>query len=111
MSTHPKDTNETAPPSISVVVPARDERSSLPELIASIEAQTLMPDEVIIADGMSSDGTRDWLRSAQTTRDWLVVVDNPERTTSAALNRAIDAARFPVVARMDAHAVYAPDYL
>ena len=44
-------------PRLSVVVPVLDERAYLPGLIASIEAQTLTPDEVVVVDGMSGDGT------------------------------------------------------
>lgn len=98
-------------PAISVVVPARDERRTLPLLLDSIERQTRPPREVIVADGGSQDGTRQWLREAQRTRPWLIVLDNPRRQISPALNLAITAAAGPVVARMDAHATYAPDYL
>jgi succinoglycan biosynthesis protein ExoA len=96
---------------VTVVVPARNERDALPALISSIEAQTVPPGEVIVADGMSEDGTREWLEGACTQRPWLRVVDNPARAISPALNTAIAAARNPLVARMDAHAVYAADYL
>jgi succinoglycan biosynthesis protein ExoA len=96
---------------VSVVIPARDEREALPALIRSIEAQSLAPDEVIVADGMSQDGTREWLVEACAERPWLRMVDNPARTISPALNTAIAAAQGPLVARMDAHAVYAEDYL
>lgn len=96
---------------VSVVVPARNERHALPHLLASIERQTQPPVEVVVADGVSDDGTREWLVEAQATRPWLVVLDNPRRTISPALNAAIAAARAPIVARMDAHATYADDYL
>jgi succinoglycan biosynthesis protein ExoA len=98
-------------PAVSVVVPARDERRTLPLLLACIEQQTRRPREVIVADGGSRDGTREWLREAQRTRPWLIVLDNPRRQISPALNLAVAAAGSPVVARMDAHATYAPDYL
>jgi succinoglycan biosynthesis protein ExoA len=96
---------------ISVVVPARNERTTLPDLLAAIESQTLRPDEVIIADGMSNDGTREWLADACASRPWLRVVDNPAVGIAAGLNTAIEQARNPLVARMDAHAVYAHNYL
>jgi succinoglycan biosynthesis protein ExoA len=98
-------------PEVTVVVPARDEREALPALIDAIERQTQQPVAVIVADGMSRDGTRAWLEQAQGSRPWLRVLDNPERQISTGLNRAIAAARSPVVVRMDAHATYAPDYL
>jgi glycosyltransferase involved in cell wall biosynthesis len=67
--------------------------------------------EVIVAEGQSTDGTRQrldlWIKRDPRVR----VIENPERTTSTALNRAIKAARGSIVARMDVHTEYAPDYL
>ena len=74
---------------VSVVIPARNERHSLPLLIESIERQTIQPQEVIIADGMSTDGTREWLVDACKERPWLRFVDNPQQIISSALNTAI----------------------
>jgi cellulose synthase/poly-beta-1,6-N-acetylglucosamine synthase-like glycosyltransferase len=98
-------------PSISVVVPVRNERHQIPDLLAAIEAQTLRPVEVLVADGRSDDGTLEWLRAAARSRPWLRVVENPARVIPSGLNLAIARARGEVVARMDAHASYAPDYL
>lgn len=42
---------------ISLVIPMKNENSSLAELINSIERQTYQPDEVILVDGGSTDGT------------------------------------------------------
>ena len=42
---------------VSVVVPVRDEEASIRELLDSLLAQTRPPDEIVIADGGSSDAT------------------------------------------------------
>jgi glycosyltransferase involved in cell wall biosynthesis len=42
---------------VSVVIPARDEAASLPELLASLEGQGLRPSEVVLVDAGSTDGT------------------------------------------------------
>jgi 4,4'-diaponeurosporenoate glycosyltransferase len=44
-------------PSVAVVVPARDEAHALPRLLASLAAQSRRPDEVVVVDDGSVDGT------------------------------------------------------
>ena len=46
-------------PPTSVVIPARNEEPSLPRLLASLRQQTHPPDEVIVVDDESQDGTRE----------------------------------------------------
>jgi succinoglycan biosynthesis protein ExoA len=100
---------------VSVIIPVRNERDRLPRLLALVEAQTLWaggePDQVVVMDGDSTDGTRGYLEQARARRRWLTVVDNPDRIVPCALNRGLAAATGELVARMDAHADYAPDYL
>ncbi|WP_068773891.1 glycosyltransferase family 2 protein [Paenibacillus sp. FJAT-26967] len=45
------------PPRVSVIVPARNEERRIGPLLASLRAQTLPPDEVIVVDDSSTDGT------------------------------------------------------
>src|SRR5215203_7239776 len=42
---------------VSIVVPVRDEEHSIRELLDSLLAQTRPPDEIVITDGGSVDGT------------------------------------------------------
>ena len=67
--------------------------------------------EVIVADGMSDDGTRDVLDAFAKTDDRIVVVDNPKHIVPTGLNAAISAAQGKIIIRMDAHTDYAHDYL
>ena len=46
-------------PSLSIVIPTKDEEVLLPRLLRSIEAQTLQSVEVIVADAKSEDRTRE----------------------------------------------------
>lgn len=97
---------------VSVVIPVRDEIARVPEVIANVAAQSLRPYEVIVVDGASTDGTREWLEERARREDgWLVVVPNPRRIIPVALNLGLAAARGDLVARMDAHADYPADYL
>jgi len=52
------------PPSLSVLVPARDEAHNLPELLGSLAQQGLQPRELIVVDDQSSDLTAEVARRA-----------------------------------------------
>jgi succinoglycan biosynthesis protein ExoA len=99
--------------SVSVIVPCRNEVRFIGRCLDSIRASdypTVLL-EVIVADGMSEDGTRQILARYLEADSRVRLVDNPERTTPAALNRAIEVARGAVILRLDAHAEMAPDYI
>jgi succinoglycan biosynthesis protein ExoA len=100
-------------PAVSVVVPCRNERTAIRESLTSIAS--LMPPEgdfeIVVADGMSEDGTTQILAELAARFPIIRVIPNPGLSVSAGLNRAIRAAQARVVIRMDAHTRYAPDYL
>ncbi len=99
---------------VSVVVPCRNERSDIADFLAGLRAQALPPGwtlEVVVADGMSDDGTRKALDDAAAADPCVVAVDNPGRIVSTGLNRALAVSRGEVVVRMDVHTRYAPDYV
>jgi glycosyltransferase involved in cell wall biosynthesis len=100
-------------PLVSVIVPCRNEVASIETCVCSILAQK-QPDgdfEVLIADGMSDDGTRDVLARLAHESHRLRLIDNEQRIVSTGLNAAIRAARGKVIIRMDAHTQYASDYI
>lgn len=99
--------------SISIVVPCRNEARCIAEVLDSILAQDLSPFswEVLIADGMSDDGTREILERYASAEPRIRVIDNPRRAVPAGLNAAIREARGEIILRMDAHTSYAPDYV
>lgn len=106
-------THNGPPPAISVVIPCRNERSQIEACVRSVLAQQAVPGrfEVIVADGMSDDGTREILARLAREDARLRVVNNPARTTARAMNIGIQHARGEFIAVMGAHNQYAPDYL
>ncbi len=100
-------------PLVSVIIPCRNEVRFLKRCLDSILAGDYPASsiEVIVADGMSTDGTRE-LVAEYSARDARVrMIDNPERVTPVGLNRAIAAARGEVIARVDGHAEISANYL
>ena len=67
--------------------------------------------EVLVADGGSSDGTRDLLAGLAREDPRLRIIDNPARLQAPGLNAILRQARGAVVVRMDVHCEYAPDYI
>jgi len=98
---------------ITIVIPCRNEAGCIAEVLDSLLAQDLarIDWEVIVADGMSDDGTRAILESYAARQPRIRVLDNPARAVPAGLNAAIRAARGEIILRMDAHTSYAPDYV
>ena len=99
---------------VSVIVPCRNEAAFIDAFVAGVLAQRLPAGtelELVVADGASDDGTRARLDAAAARDARVRVVDNPERITPVALNRAIAASRSEVIVRMDVHTTYAPDYV
>jgi glycosyltransferase involved in cell wall biosynthesis len=105
---------ESSPsPSVSIIVPCRNERRHIETCIESILKQELPRGgfELIVADGMSEDGTRDVLNAMAEKDSRLRVVDNPDRMIAQGLNQAIRDARGGIIIRADAHTEFAPDYV
>jgi succinoglycan biosynthesis protein ExoA len=100
-------------PLVSIVVPCRNEREYIASCVQSILAQEMPPGgfEVIVADGMSDDGTREILTQLAAENPCLQVIDNTRGIVSTGLNSAIGVARGKIIVRMDAHTEYASDYV
>lgn len=100
-------------PEASVVIPCRNEAAHVLRAIDSVLASEYPREklELIVVDGMSTDGTRELLRDAASRHPGLRVLDNPAMTAPAAMNIGIRASRHAVIVRLDAHSEYPPDYI
>jgi glycosyltransferase involved in cell wall biosynthesis len=95
---------------ISVIATVLNESESLRGLLDSLAAQTLLPDEIVIADGGSRDETLDILH-AYSARLPLRVISAPGSSISAGRNRAIAEARGDLIASTDAGVLLVPHWL
>lgn len=100
---------------VSVIIPCFNEEDTIRLLLISLSQQTFPQQnmEILIADGMSQDKTRDEIKRFQTENQAMNirVIDNSKQSIPAALNAAIRAAKGEVFLRMDAHAIPQPDYI
>ncbi|MRS03968.1 glycosyltransferase family 2 protein [bacterium] len=100
---------------VSIVIPCYNEEQTVALLLAAIHSQTYPRTqlEVILADGLSTDRTREKIEQFQSEHDDLKVrvIDNPKRIIPAGVNLAIQAASGTYIIRLDAHSVPEPDYV
>ncbi len=98
---------------VSVIMPVYNEKKYISKCLDSISATTYPQAklEVIVVDGMSSDGTRDILADYAQQHPFIRVVDNPAKIKPRALNIGIQEAKGDIIIRMDAHTVYDPEYI
>ncbi|GBC85881.1 Poly-beta-1,6-N-acetyl-D-glucosamine synthase [bacterium HR11] len=100
-------------PLVTVVVPVWNEAAFIGPCLDSVVANDYPKDrlEVLVVDGGSTDGTRAVLEDYARRYPFIRLLDNPGRIPAAALNAGLRQARGDVIVRMDAHTVYAPDYI
>jgi succinoglycan biosynthesis protein ExoA len=100
-------------PFVSVIMPVRDEAAFIARSLGAALAQDYPPErvEIIVADGMSTDGTREIVRSFAGRHARLRLVDNAGRIAPTGLNAALRLARGEIVVRVDGHCEIAPDYV
>lgn len=96
---------------VSYVMPVFNEVGYVADAVHSVLRQDYPgPVEVILALGPSTDGTAEVVAELLRQDDRIRVVDNPELDIPIGLNRAIAAARYPVIVRVDAHTELSPGY-
>jgi cellulose synthase/poly-beta-1,6-N-acetylglucosamine synthase-like glycosyltransferase len=105
----------TAPPLVSVVIPAFDEEADIAGCLAAVAAQDHPANrlEVIVVDGGSHDATVQIAREAAR-REGLRqfrVVSNPARRIPTSLNAGLAHATGSVLVRVDARSRPAPGYV
>lgn len=96
-------------PEVSVIVPVRNGGSDLRGLLESLRAQTIdrARFEVVVGDDGSTDGSAEGLDDGT----WVRVVPGPPLNSYAARNRAVRAAKAPILAFCDADCRPEPEWL
>lgn len=98
-------------PTVALIATVLNEAESLPAWLASIDAQTRSPNEIVIVDGGSRDGTLELLKDWAGTHPTARVLSAPGTTISQGRNRAIAEASASVIAVTDAGVRLQPDWL
>jgi glycosyltransferase involved in cell wall biosynthesis len=98
-------------PSVSVLLPVRNEEKFLPQALGSIFRQTMQSWELVAVDDGSSDGTASILEAASCRDKRVRVVRPDKRGLVPALNAGLASCRAPLVARMDGDDISHPERL
>ncbi len=103
----------TMPPRVTIAMPAYNEEKYIEACVASVQAQDYPADliEILVADGRSTDRTREILANLSAVDPRIRMIDNPARLQAAGLGLLVKEAHGDVIVRMDVHCEYAPDYV
>jgi glycosyltransferase involved in cell wall biosynthesis len=100
----------SARPPISAVIPAYNAAALLPRALASIAAQTVQPDEIVVVDDGSADDTSA-VAAGYPGLPVRVIRHDPNRGGAAALQTGVEAARHALIAFLDADDEWLPEKL
>jgi len=100
-------------PTVSLILPIRNEAKHIRGCLESIAQQDFPHEqmEIIIADGLSSDNTREVVEAFRPSDIPLIWLDNPGKIVPIGLNLAIRQAHGEIIIRVDGHTTLAPDYV
>ena len=100
-------------PFVSLILPIRNEAKHIRGCLESIAQQDFPHEqmEIIIADGLSTDNTKEVVETFKPSDIPLIWLDNPEKIVPTGLNLAIRQARGDVIIRVDGHTTLASDYV
>ncbi|HPO57840.1 MAG TPA: glycosyltransferase family 2 protein [Anaerolineaceae bacterium] len=100
-------------PFVTVIMPIRNEEKYIAGSLEAVLNQDYPAGrmEVLVADGMSTDRTREIVQRMAQGDPRVRLLDNPGRIVPTGLNLALRQARGEIMVRVDGHCIIAPDYV
>ena len=99
-----------APNAVSVVITVLNEASTIDDLLDSLAAQTRRPDEVVLVDAGSTDGSAERAEQVRTRLPLQIVVE-PTASRGRGRNVGVSLARYDLIAVSDAGVRLEPHWL
>jgi len=105
--------NHANTPTVSIIIPLFNEERYISKCLDSILSNDYPQDrlEILLIDGMSTDRSREIVQDYIKRFPFIRLLENPKRIQAAALNIGLQEAMGEIIIRMDAHTLYAPDYI
>lgn len=103
-------------PLVSIILPIRNEAAYIERCLQAVLNQDYAGEmEILIADGMSTDGTREKINaltaSVSGLRSPVRILDNPGKIVPTGMNIALRKAKGSIIIRVDGHTLIAADYV
>jgi succinoglycan biosynthesis protein ExoA len=96
---------------VTVVIPARDEETSIDACLQSVRAQSHRQLEILVVDNDSRDATASIVRRHAEQDDRVKLLHLPRPSIPSALNHALAHAQGTWLVRIDAHSSVDPEYV
>ena len=98
---------------ISIILPIRNEVKYIKQTLESILNQNNINQvvEILIADGMSDDGTREIIKDYIQNNSNIPLIDNPEKIVSTGFNRALSISEGDIIIRVDGHSEISRNFI
>ena len=97
-------------PELSIVIPVYNEIQTIERVFSSIQNSNYKQMEVVFVDGMSSDGTFEWLENAVDSIPDYYLEKNKKRYVSPGFNSVFPITKGKYVSRLDGHSIYPSGY-
>ncbi len=107
-----KDSENQSFPSVSVAIPTLNEEKYI-QTVLSVFSESQYPNivEILVADGGSTDATREIVKDFAIKDPRVKLIDNSDKIQAAGLNKLISLAKGDLFLRADAHCTYASNYV
>jgi glycosyltransferase involved in cell wall biosynthesis len=98
---------------ISVIIPCYQEAKHVDKCLKSLIDQTYGSEnlEIVVIDGMSTDGTRDVVAKYVCDHKNIIMLDNPKKIAPVAMNMGIKESSGQYIVRIDAHTEIPAEYI
>lgn len=108
------DSASVDPKSVLVAIPTLNEEQHIRATLTALVGDGAAPFKVVVADGGSTDNTREIVAEMSANHDTIHLIENPDQLQSAAINRVVEHASDPghdILVRVDAHSDYPAGYV
>tara|TARA_Y100000996_G_scaffold148886_1_gene114662 strand:+ start:4583 stop:5623 length:1041 start_codon:yes stop_codon:yes gene_type:complete len=98
---------------VTIIVPIKNEVKFIKNTINSILNQNITKHniQIIISDGMSTDGTRGIVKEFQKEHESIILIDNVDQVVPNGFNKALNFAKGDIIIRVDGHSILNPDFV